>query len=483
MNGKKVFTNFLWRFFERISAQLVTFIVSIVLARLLAPEDYGVISILLIFITFANILVCNGFATALIQKKDSDDLDFSSVFYFTLFFSIVIYIVIFISAPYFAKWYGMPILTPTLRVISIRIIIGAVNSVQQSYVSKKMIFKKFFLATLGGTILSAIVGIAMGFLGFGVWALVMQYLVNTTVDTIVLWFTVKWRPKKMFSFKRLKKLLSYGWKLLASALIGSLYDDLRTLIIGKVYSNEDLAYYSRGQQFPKLIINNVNSSVTSVMFPAISSIQDNFVLIQKTHRKTIQVVSGLISPIMFGMAAVSSSLIFILLGEKWMPSVPYLQLFSMLYLITSIYTMNLQVYKALGRSGLALLIELVDDIIGIILLLALYKKGVLFVAIVTVVSKLLASLICIPINKKILHLNVFIQLKDMFKPVIASIIMFIAVYYIGMIKINMFLLLILQVIVGIVLYIIFSYVFKLEYINIVINMIKNHKKAGNTNDK
>lgn len=478
MSSNKVISNFFWRFFERICAQLVTFVVSIILARLLCPEDYGAVAIIMIFITFANILVNNGFATALIQKKDADDLDFSSVFYFTLVFSILIYILIYFMAPSIAIWYGMPIISPTLRVLGIRIIIGAINSVQQSYVSRKMMFKKFFFSTIIGTIISALVGLFMAYSGMGIWALVMQYLVNTSIDTLILWYTVKWRPKKVFSFARLKNLLAYGWKLLVSALIGTLYDDLRTLIIGKIYSNEELAYYTRGQQFPKLIINNVNTSITSVIFPVLASFQDDKEKIALATRKSIQTSSGVIAPIMIGMAAVATPLVRVLLTDKWLPCVPFLQICCIYYLITSFYTTYLQVFKAIGRSGLSLLIELIDNIVGIILIVLFFRKGVIAIAIITLISRFCACIVCFILNKKILRIKYYQQLYDIGMPILIATIMFLAVNIVSCFKINTIADLTLQVFVGFFIYLILVVLFKLPVVNVVIGYLKKVLKKA-----
>ena len=261
MTGNKNTTikNFIWRFAERCGAQLVTFIVSIVLARLLAPEDYGTIALVTVFTTILQVFVDSGLGTALIQKKDADDLDFSSVFYFNFFMCIVLYIGMFLAAPIIAGFYGDSSLIPIIRVISLTIVISGVKGIQQSYVSRNMLFKRFFFATLGGTIFSAFLGIGLAYAGFGVWAIVAQQLSNTAIDTLILWITVKWRPQKMFSWNRLKGLLSFGWKLLVSSLLDTVYNNLRNLIIGKFYSSADLAYYNQGDKFPKLIVTNINN--------------------------------------------------------------------------------------------------------------------------------------------------------------------------------------------------------------------------------
>ena len=271
----KVLSGLFWKFGERISAQLVTFIVSIVLARLLSPDDYGNIALVTVFITIANVFVVNGFGSALIQKQEADNVDFSSVFYANIVFSCILYVIIFLVSPVVADFYASPILCPVLRVLGLRIPVAAINSVQQAYVSRHMLFKKFFFSTLFGTLLSGVVGCVMAYMGFGIWALVAQYLVNTSVDTIVLWFTVRWRPDFVFSFSRVKVLLSYGWKLLLSGLLDTGYTQLRSLIIGKKYTSADLAYYNRGQQYPQLVVTNINTSISSVLFPAISKCQDD----------------------------------------------------------------------------------------------------------------------------------------------------------------------------------------------------------------
>ena len=260
-----VVINFIWRFAERCGAQLVTFIVSIVLARILSPEDYGQIALITVFTTIMQVFVDSGLGLALIQKKDADDLDFSSVFYFNFAVCLVLYAVMFVAAPFIASFYKDTTLTPIIRVISLTIVISGVKGIQQSYVSRNMLFKRFFFSTLGGTIFSAFLGIGLAYAGFGVWAIVAQQLSNTTIDTLILWLTVKWRPKKMFSWKRLKSLLSFGWKMLVSSLLDTVYNNIRSLIIGRMYSSSDLAYYNQGKpecyiQFRKYICIIINAS-------------------------------------------------------------------------------------------------------------------------------------------------------------------------------------------------------------------------------
>lgn len=300
--SNKTLSNFIWRFAERCGAQVVTFVVSIILARLLVPEDYGKIALITVFTTIMQVFVDSGLGTALIQKKDADDLDFSSVFYFNFAVCLILYAVMFLAAPLIATFYNDTSLVPVIRVISLTIVISGVKGIQQSYVSRNMMFKRFFYSTLGGTIFSAFLGIGLAYAGFGMWAIVIQQLSNTAMDTLILWITVKWRPKKMFSWKRLKCLLSFGWKMLASALLDTFYNNIRSLIIGKMYSSSDLAFYNQGDKLPAVVVNNINTSIDSVLLPTLSREQDDRERIKNMTRRAIKVSTYIMAPLMMGLA-------------------------------------------------------------------------------------------------------------------------------------------------------------------------------------
>ena len=369
MSSTNVITNFFWRFLERCGAQGVTFIVSIVLARLLDPTVYGTVALVTIFTTIMQVFVDSGMGNALIQKKDADDLDFSSVFYFNMAMCSVLYLIMFFAAPLIASFYRMPELTAIVRVLSFVVVISGVKNVQQAYVSRHLMFKRFFFSTLGGTIGAAVIGIAMAYLGFGVWALVAQMLFNAAVDTTILWITVKWRPKKMFSFQRLKSLFSYGWKLLASSLIDTVYNDLRQLIIGKKYSSGDLAYYNQGKKFPQLIVTNINTSIDSVLLPTMSKAQDDMAAVRSMTRRAIKTSTFLMMPAMIGLAVCAEPLVQLILTEKWLPCVLFLRIFCITYAFYPIHTANLNAIKAMGRSDLFLKLEIIKKTVGIIAIL------------------------------------------------------------------------------------------------------------------
>ncbi len=358
ISNKRVLSNLGWQLLERFGAHGVTLIVSILLARLLDPTTYGVVSIITVFTSILSVFLDSGFSTALIQKKNCDDCDFSSVFYFQLMFSFVLYIGLFFAAPIISNYYDMGNLTPYIRVMSLSLIVSAFKSVQTAYVSRNLQFKRFFFATLGGTLVAAVLGIWMAYNGFGVWALITQNLVNMTIDTVILWLTVPWRPKLLFSFSRLFQLLSYGWKLLVSALVDTVYNNLRSLIIGKVYTSSDLAYYNKGKVFPNLIVTNINTSINSVLFPVMSGAQDSMESVKRITRRAIKTSTFIMLPLMAGMAVCASPLIRLLLTDKWLPCAMYLRVFCFTYAFYPIHTANLNAIKAVGRSDLFLKLEI-----------------------------------------------------------------------------------------------------------------------------
>lgn len=461
-NSSKVFNNLIWRFAERCGAQLVAFVVSIVLARILEPEAYGVIALITVFTTILQVFVDSGLGNALIQKKDADDIDFSTVFYTNIVFCCVLYLCLFLCAPVIAQFYGNNSLTELVRVLGLTIVVSGVKNVQQAYVSRNLLFRKFFFSTLGGTVAAAVAGIAMAYMGFGVWALVAQQLINVTIDTIILWFTVRWRPKKLFSMSRLKELFSYGWKLLTSALLDTVYNNVRQLIIGKMYSSADLAYYNRGRQFPNLIVSNINNSIDSVLFPVMSNVQENRENVKQMTRKSIKVSVYIMAPLMTGLAFTAEPVVRLVLTDKWLSCVPYLRIFCITFMFWPIHTANLNAIKAIGRSDLFLKLEIIKKIVGIVLLISTMWFGVMAMAYSLLISSILSQLINSSPNKKLLNYGYIEQLKDILPSIILSVVMGIFVYYINIFGLPLFITFVLQLLSGAVLYIVGSIVLKID---------------------
>lgn len=474
-SSNRTLVNFIWRFAERCGAQLVTFIVSIVLARILSPSDYGTIALVTVFTTILQVFIDSGLSTALIQKKDADDLDFSSVFYFNFIVCLILYIIMFVSAPCIADFYKDSNLITIIRVISLTLIISGVKGVQQSYVSRNMLFKRFFFSTLGGTIFSAVLGIIMAYAGFGVWAIVFQQLSNNAIDTLILWITVKWRPIKKFSWIRLKHLLSFGWKMLASSLLDTVYNNLRNMIIGKLYTSADLAFYNQGDKFPKLIVTNINTSIDSVLLPTMSNEQDNHVRVKDMTRRAIKISTYIMAPLMIGLAFCARPIVQLVLTDKWLPCVPYLQIFCVSYLFWPIHTANLNAIKAMGRSDLFLKIEIIKKFIGMILLIITMNISVMAMAYSLLISGLISQIINSWPNRYLLKYSYIDQIKDILPNIVIALIIGGFVYFISYLNLPILVSLVVQILSGGIIYLILSILTKNDSFIYLINILKSRK--------
>lgn len=468
----KVISNFLWRFAERCGAQGVAFIVSLILARLLAPEVYGTIALITVFTTILNVFIDSGMGNALIQKKDADDLDFSTVFYFNIVMCCILYIGMFVAAPYIAVFYKDNSLIPVIRVLSLTLVISGVKNIQQAYVSRTMQFKRFFFATLGGTLGAAVLGITMAYMGFGVWALVAQQIFNATVDTIILWFTVKWHPKRMFSFSRLKVLFSYGWKLLVSSLIDNIYNNIRQLVIGKMYTSSDLAYYNRGKQFPEVVVTNINNSIDSVLFPTMAQAQEDKKRVKSMTRKAIKTSTYIMAPLMMGLTFCAEPLVSFILTDKWLSCVPYLRIYCIAFMFYPIHTANLNAVKAVGRSDLFLKLEVIKKIAGMILLVSSMYFGVKAIAYSFLIGSFLNQIINTWPNKKLLNYGYLEQLKDIMPGILLAAFMGVCVYFIGYASIPTAVILLIQVVTGAAIYVAASAFFHLESFEYLWSVVK-----------
>lgn len=376
----QVFSGLIWKFAERILAQGVSFIVSVVLARILMPSDYGIVALILVFINIANVFVTSGFSTALVQNKDANSVDFSTNFYCSLAMSILVYWILFAIAPFLSQFYEMPDLALILRVFALRIPLSAYSAIQHAYVERNMIFKRYFFSTLGGTLISGVVGIMMAYNGFGAWALIAQYFTNTIVDIFVLSITVPWHPEFLFSWKSAKSMMNYGWKILAADLSGTFFDQLRSLIVGKAYTSADLAFYNKGNQLPSLITTNISSSIMTVLFPAIANISDEKKRVKEMTRKAVKIMSYVMFPMLFGLAAVSKPLVNILFTSKWEAAIPFVQILSISSAISLIGGVSLQAIKAIGKSDIILKLEIYKKPIYVLLLVIGVKVSVKAVA-------------------------------------------------------------------------------------------------------
>lgn len=473
---QKTVSGFIYKFMERIGAQTFNFFISLLLARILMPEEYGQIALVLAFINILDVFVTYGFGNALIANKNSDSKDFSTCFYFGIALSLVVFLLMFFSSGFLANFFHNPGLAIVFKVMAIRIPIAAINSVQHAYVSKHMLFKKFFISTSIGTVLSGVIAIVMAYSGFGIWALVEQYLGNVVCDTVCLWFIVGWRPTKEFSFSRLKAIYSYGWKILTVGLIDRGYTQIRSLVIAKKYTNSDLAHYNKGNQFPQLAINIIEPTVNGVLFPALSQCNDEQETMRNMTRRMIMVSCYLIFPIMIGLISVAKPLISVLLTDKWLPCVVFLQIGCFGNMLRPLQFINNCVIKASGHSGLFLKLDIIKKTIGILLIVISLRYGVVALAMSLVVTDIISTIINIAPNRKILNYGYRQQFLDVFKSAILAIIMGIIVYPISLLGLSNLLTLILQVTIGASFYILASKFTHNECYEYSISLLKSLKK-------
>lgn len=468
----QIMSGLFWKFGERIIAQGVSFVLSLILARLLLPEQYGTVSLVLVFINLANVFVSDGLGAGLIQKKDAGDIDFSTMFFCSMGISVLLYAILFFTAPMIADFYQNGELVSVIRVLSLQIPLSGLKTIQHSYVSKHMLFKKFFWSTLGGTLVSGVIGVIMAYNGFGVWALVQQYLTNSVIDIIVLFITVRWRPHFKFSSSSAKGLLGYSWKLLVASFINTFYSELRNLIIGKFYSEEDLAYNSKGSHFPSLIIGNINSSISMVLFPAMSKVNGDMRELKSLTRKSMKMTSYVIFPMMIGMLSVAEPMIRVLLTDKWLPCIPFVQLSCLYWMFQPCLTANAQALKAAGRSDVYLKLEIVKKIIGFGLVFATMFISVYALAFSNVIFALISTLVNIFPTKKIINYGYKEQILDMVPALLLSCAMGVVVWLISLVEMPVIATLVVQVLVGGAFYIAASAIFKIDSFVSILKTIK-----------
>ncbi len=471
----------LWKLMERFGVQGIQFLLQIILARLLDPEHYGILSLMIVFTSLANVFIQNGLNTALIQNKEVTEEDYSSVFWVTLGMAGILYTAIFFGAPYVAVFYDMPDIILPLRVLALMLFPGAINSVQIAKVSKELDFRKVFTSNVLAIIFSGIIGIVVALCGGGLWALVVQALFNVVVACVVMLFTVRWKLRFSCDWERMKILFAFGWKLMVSGLLDTLYQDLRSLVIGKKYDSSTLGYYNRGKQFPQFIITAINGAVQSVMLPVMSKKQDDTTGIRQMTRVSIMTSSYLIFPLMAGLAGVAEPMVRLLLTDKWLPCVPYLQIYCFTLAFYPVHSCNLQAINAMGRSDIFLKLEVAKKAVGIVALIIAVAKfdSPIAIALTGAITTLISCFINATPNKDLIGYSYFEQMWDILPAFLSSVLMLIAVLFVGKLQLSVALLLILQVLTGIAVYLLISVVTRMEAFRIIWDNVRNKHMQQN----
>lgn len=463
MNKNSIATSFFWKLFERIGTQGILFVISIIVARILSPQEYGILAIQMVFINLANSLVQNGLNVALVQKKDIKETDYSTALVLSLAVSLLFYIIIHFCAPYIARFYEMPILTSTLRVLSITLFSSAVLVVQNAYLMRNMLFKQLAICSFISSILSGVVGVFCAYRGLGVWSLVFQQLSSNILLPICVIIATKWFPSFGFSKMSAKKILSFGIPIASSHLLDTLYSDLRSLIIGKLYSSSQLGVFERAKQFPRIITSNISNTIQSIILPVFSKNKENLVLIREKMAKAIEMIYIFVMPAMLFMCVSAKPLVVTLLTEKWIECVPLLIAASLMCLFWPLHAINIQTFVAMGYSKLRLTTELIVKVVDFsaLFISLFFFDTVLAIAIGATIASILSAVIYSYPCDKYLSFGFLKQLFIILPYTLYSVVSVGVMYIIGVVLSSKpdFLILIIELIVGGLIYLLLLYCF------------------------
>lgn len=478
---QKTISGVIWNSIGKFGNQGLTFIVSIILARLIEPKEFGIIAMLSIFIAISQTFINSGLTTALIQKKNATDEDFSTVFYFNLLVSIFFYFILYICAPFISNFYSEPQLTKITRVLGIILIIDTFAAVHISKLQKNIDFKTQSKITILSTVLSGPVGIILAFCGYGVWSLVLYQIATRFFNSLFYWIFDKWRPKLIFSINSFKELFGYGSKLLASGLLNTTFNNVYNIIIGKYYNAASLGFYDRAKKLQMLAINNINSTIQVVTFPVLSQIQDNKKKLSDGYKKILELLVFVNFPAMILLLIIAKPLIIILLTEKWAQSIPYLQLLCVSGILFPLHSLNLNILKVKGRSDLFLQLEVIKKILIVITILISIKYGIKGLIIGQIFSSVIAYFINSYYSGKFIDLNTKKQILIILPYLFIASIVGMVTYFIGNLSFNSnIILLVFEIFVFAISYLLLSKLFKLnayfEAKNIFLYLMKKNKK-------
>lgn len=460
---QKAVTGAVWRTLEQIGSQGCNLVFGIVLARLLSPRDFGVVALLYVFIGVSNVLVSAGLGSGLVQQKQVTEEDYNSAFFVSLLMSLIVYAILFFSAPAIAGFYRQPILVSVLRWTALGLILNAMNGVQDAVMSRSFLFNLSFRISLVQSISHGVIGIILAYMGYGVWALVYGTLGSSFLGTLTRWYLIGWRPRLVVSIGSIKKLWRFGWKLMASGVISQFFGNIYGLIIGRVYTPSELSFYSRGQQLPSLAVGIVDKTTTSISFTALSRMQDNPEQFRRSMRRMIRSSCFFVMPTMILMAVCSKSLIVILLGQQWLCAVPYMQIACFSYLLMPFHSINLQAMNAMGRSDLFLKLEILKKLIAVGVIFCVYRHGVLALALA---GAFLTSPLCVLINawpnKKMLGYSLLMQIRDVLPMIGLSLCMGLFLIPVFLYVINVWRSLIMSVSISLIVYLGLARAMKLD---------------------
>jgi teichuronic acid exporter len=450
---KKTLNAFLWSSMESIGVQGVRFVTGIVLARLLSPEEFGLIAMAMVFVNVTQPFFDGGFAAALVQKASPKPTDYNSVFYFNIFMGLLVASLIFFSAPWIATFYNQPILISMTRALSAILVINSFGLIQSAVLTKHINFKIQTKAVFFSGILSGIFGIGLALIGFGVWSLVCQQILNAALTMVCLWLLNDWRPSLIFSFQSLRAMFPFGSRLMVSGVLSIASESLYSVVIGRVLSAKDLGLFVRAQTLEALPANSLSMLVSKVIFPVFSSIQDDIMRVKSALQKVLKITAFLSFPLMIGMAAASHAIILVLLGEKWIGCIPYLQLLCVEGLLNPIAEINSNLLMSLGRSDLYLRLRFAKMLLIFINISLTWRFGISALILgMIAISVILFSLSCFYAGRSTDY-KLTKQLRDLLPYLFLALVMGIVVYGVKFLFVNKFITLSAQIATGSLLYI------------------------------
>lgn len=475
---KKTISGLVWSFSDLMLNQGIQFIIQVVLARLLLPKEFGLIGMITIFIAVSNSIIDSGFTNALIREEEANQEDYSTVFYFNLMSSILIYIILYYISPYVSKFFNEQLLEYLLKTLGVVIIINSFGLIQRTILIRKLDFRTQTIINIISSITSGILAIYLAYKGFGVWSLVIRMIFMQMVQAILLCSINKWIPSLVFSIKSFKKLFGFGWKLLISGLIDTLYNNLYYLVIGKFYSASDLGYYTNAQKFRDVASTSISTAVQKVTYPVLSSMQSEDEKLKQSYRKIIKSSVYITFPVMIGLSIIGYSLIMLVFGSNWEKCIEYFQILCLAGMLYPLHALNLNILQVKGRSDLFLKLEVIKKIVAIVLIaIALsLKLGIIGLIWIVVLNSIIGFFINSHYSKEIIDYSTTDQIKDIIPILFATIVMAIFTWIIGYFIPNSYIIrIILQSFSGIIIYILISKILKLEQLNIIINLVKKIK--------
>jgi len=470
---KKSLNALFWSFIERFSHQVLQFFFSIFLARILLPEEFGLVAMTSVFVVIGNSFINAGFGHALIQKKNADKIDESSIFYFNIVIAFFVSVILYNSSKFISTFYNEPILNDIIKVLPLALIFNALGLVQRTLLSKTLDFKTQMKARLLTSLISGGVAIYLALNGYGVWSLVALLICSEFFDTLFLWIFCSWRPIFLFSFNSLKSMFGFGSKLFIVSITNSIFTNIYIIVIGKIFSPSSLGFYHRAETFYKYPVVLLNSVVSQVSFPIFSQIQENKTSLRSFLKTGITYVTFITFPLMIGLIVVAKPLIEVVLTEKWLPSVPYLKLFCLIGAVYPIQAINLNALNALGRSDLFLKVDFINKAIIIFTIFISYRFGIISIIIGQIINSFIAFYLYSFYNGKLLNYPFLSQIKDVFPTLLISVAMGVLTFLLKFLNIeNQLLLLVIQISSGVTIYILICYFTKLESFMNILNNIR-----------